>query len=104
MNKQNTSDGFHIIFSAIFVVILVGSAIGLLNYLEISSADTAYLQSDISGVCPGVPELTYLNTTFFEETRVHECSFLGYCNDNIDKHKTVEKMKQRCAELQRDLP
>jgi hypothetical protein len=86
----------------IIVILIIAGMTLFFGYLWSSSEDGAYLRQPIENACPGVPELTYWNTTFFEETKVHECSFLGYCSDTrIDWHKTAEKMKGRCKELQK---
>jgi hypothetical protein len=58
------------------------------------SPDDQYLHSTPEQTCPGVPELTYWNTTYYTETVVLD----GY--GQINKQKTVERMKARCSELQ----
>jgi hypothetical protein len=81
----------------LFGVIIVACFLSAINTVV---EDSTYLMKPISETCPGVPEIASYNTTFFEETKVYQCSFLGYCSNRIDEHKTVTKMKERCKELQ----
>lgn len=68
----------------------------LLQQIMIGESDTEYLLKSVQETCPGVPEITWWNSPFSSETTVRS----EWNNRDVDWHKTVEKMRIKCKDLQ----